>query len=266
MISSVRRAGLVIVLLMAAAGVARADARTEARDRLEEGSALYRKGDYQGALRKFEEARALYPSPKIYFNLGQALNRLGRAAAATDAFERFLAEAQDAAPERRLDAERFLGELRPRIGYVRVRAAAGSEIAVDGQPAGVAPLRRTIPVDPGLHQLTARAPGAEIGHVGSVEVTAGQTIDWEATAAPAPLADDPPPPSRPLPDSLSARPPGTAAPSVIDSAPTEPPPRRWWPWAAGAAALVAGVVVTAILLSGDDPAPPTGSLGFLDRR
>src|SRR5205814_5452293 len=97
-------------LLICLSATARADSRSDARDRLEEGSALYRKGDYQAALRKFEEARALYPSPKIYFNLGQALNRLGRTAASVDAFEKFLAEAPDAAGERRRDAEALLGE------------------------------------------------------------------------------------------------------------------------------------------------------------
>jgi hypothetical protein len=256
--SSSLRSSVFIALLLTAA-VAQADPRTDARDRLEEGSTLYRKGDYQGALRKFEEARALYPSPKIYFNLGQALNRLGRTAAAVDAFEKFLAEAPDAVPERRRDAEQLLGELRPRIGFVRVVADAGSEIAVDGQPAGTAPLRRTIPVDPGTHQLTARSPGAAIGHVGSVEVAAGQTTDWEARQAPAPLADGP----LPLPSSLTAPVPG---PSLVGApAPAEPPRRRWVPWAVAGAAVAVGIVVTAVLLSGERPGP-SGSLGTADWR
>jgi hypothetical protein len=252
--------GLVLVLILGIAGLAapaRADPRTDARDRLEEGSVLYRKGDYQGALRKFEEARTLYPSPKIYFNLGQALNRLGRSAAALDAFERFLAEAPDAAAERRRDAEVLLNELRPRVGFVRVLAEPGAEIAVDGQPAGTAPLRRTIPVDPGSHQLTARTPGARIGHVGSIEITAGQTFDWEAKEAPAPLADGP------LPLALRPRPP---TPALVEAAPPAPARRRWVPWAVGGAAVAAGVVLTALLLSGGDKAGPNGTLGHFDRR
>jgi hypothetical protein len=245
---------------LVATGPARADPKTDAHDRLDEGSALYRRGDYQGALRKFEEARALYPSPKLYFNLGQALTRLGRTAAAIDAFEKFLAEAPDAVPERRQDAERFLGELRPRVGFLRVIAASGSEIAVDGQPAGAAPLRRTIPVDPGTHQVTARAPGAPIGHVGSVEVAMGQTVDWEAKEAPAPLADGP----LPLPPSLTT--PVARPPSIVESAvPPEPARRRWVPWAVAGAAVIAGVVVAAVLLSGGGKAP-AGSLGIDDRR
>lgn len=251
-------AALVIVGL---AGPARADSRSDARDRLEEGSALYRKGDYAGALRKFEEAQALYASPKIYFNLGQALNRLGRHAAAVDAFEKFLAEAPDAAGDRRRDAEALLYELRPRVGYVRVIAEPKSEIAVDGQTVGVAPLNRTIPLDPGrTHQVTARAKGARIGHVGNVEVTAGQTVDWEAKEAPAPLADGP------LPLPLSITTPQPSPPGLVETAPPpEPSNRRWVPWAIGGAAVAVAVVVGAIVLSGGSKGP-SGTLGSWDRR
>jgi hypothetical protein len=253
------RAGLFAALFLLA-GAARADPRTDARDRLDEGSALYRKGDYQGALRKFEEARSLYPSAKIYFNLGQALNRLGRTAAAVDAFEKFLAEAPDAVPERRRDAEQLLNELRPKIGFLKVLAEAGSEIAVDGRTAGTAPLRRTIPLDPGTHQITARAPGASIGHVGSVEVTAGQTASWEAKEAPAPLADGP----LPLPAALTTPAPPPAS-LVGMPPPAEPSRRPWLPWAIGGAAVAVGIVVTAVLLSGEREGP-SGSLGTADWR
>lgn len=259
MTCSLRVALLAVIVLPAA--LAQADSRSDARDRLEEGSALYRKGDYKGALQKFEEARALFASPKIYFNLGQALNRLDRKAAAVDAFERFLNEAQDAAPERRRDAEQLLAELRPRVGFIKVIAERDSEIAVDGQPAGTAPLRRTVPVEPGTHQLTARAPGAAIGHVGSVTVAAGQTIDWEAREAPAPLADGP----MPLPPSLTTPVPGPQGSVVTTPPPAEPERRSWLPWAIGGAAVVVGIVVTAVLLSGERKGP-SGTLGTADWR
>ncbi|HET6281768.1 MAG TPA: hypothetical protein VFH73_12400 [Polyangia bacterium] len=47
------------------------DPKRQARDAMAKGSALFRRGDYQGALLRFNEAQGLYPSPKIYFNLGQ---------------------------------------------------------------------------------------------------------------------------------------------------------------------------------------------------
>jgi hypothetical protein len=249
------------VVFLALAGAASADPRADARDRLEEGSALYRKGDYQGALDKFEEARALSPSPKIYFNLGQALNRLGRSAAAVDAFERFLAEAPDASAERRRDAEALLDELRPRVGHLRVIAEPGSEITVDGEPVGTAPLSRAVALDPGLHEVTALAPGARVGHVGTVEIAAGQAADWEGKEAPAPLGDEPPPPIPPLP--LTTPP---TRPALVETAPSPRARSPWLPWVAGAGAVVVAVALTALLVSRGPKSDPNGTLGHVDLR
>jgi hypothetical protein len=265
-------AAALCVACLLCAGTARADPKGEARVLMERGSALYRRGDHAGALREFEKARAVYPSARIYFNIGQALSHLGRRGAAVDAFERFLLEARDAAPERRKDAEDLLRELRSQIGYVRVIAAGGSEITVDGELVGTAPLPRLVAVDPGSHQLTARVPGALSAHVGRVDVTIGETTLWAAEAAPPPLVDAPTPARRPSP--LPARSgvlPAAAAdpPSLFVAAPAEPPPsparaaRPWWPWAVGT--LVLGGVV-AVLLIPRGGAAPMGSLGTTDLR
>ena len=66
---------------------------------LTEGSALYEKGDYAGALEKFNAAYAAYPSPKLMFNIGQADRDLSRPVEALEAFEKFLASDTDASPE-----------------------------------------------------------------------------------------------------------------------------------------------------------------------
>jgi hypothetical protein len=274
------------VALLGGPSPAIADPKSDARDRLEEGSALYRKGDYQGALRKFEQARALFPSAKIYFNLGQAYSRLGRPAAAVDAFERFLDEATDADPARRTDATKFVAELEPRIARVRVLVPNGSEVAVDGRPAGVAPLKRGIPVEPGSHQVTARAAGAAMAAVGNVKVDAGEVAEWQlptaaestggapAAGAPAGVVPVSPPAAGSgtlLPAPAPSVSPGSSdvpgVPSVVAGTRTDAGPptgiRRWWPWAAGAAAVVvAGVVTTVILTSGGDS--PTGTFPKVD--
>jgi len=142
-----------------------------------------------------------------------------------------------------------------------VIADPGSEIAVDGQPAGTAPLRRTIAIDPGSHQVTARAPGARVGHVGTVEITPGQTIDWEAKEAPPPLADGPLPVTTPLPFTTAP-----AHPALTET--VLPPARRspWVPWVAGAGAVVVAAAVTALLLSGGSHSGPNGTLGHVDLR
>jgi tetratricopeptide (TPR) repeat protein len=57
---------------------ANAQAKAQAQSPLAEGSALYEKGDYAGALEEFKQAYATYGSPKLLFNIGQANRNLGR--------------------------------------------------------------------------------------------------------------------------------------------------------------------------------------------
>src|SRR4051812_21816722 len=67
------------------------DARPAATARLIEGVDLLKRGQYQAALEKFDQAYALIPSPNIHYDRGLAYRGLGRNAAAVDAFEAFLA-------------------------------------------------------------------------------------------------------------------------------------------------------------------------------
>src|SRR5256885_5737044 len=91
------------------------DARERARALLAEGAKLFDDGDYEGALGKFEAAHRLVPSPKLYFNIGQAQRSLARDVEALEAFEAFVAQAHDAPPERRREAEQAIAALGRRI-------------------------------------------------------------------------------------------------------------------------------------------------------
>ena len=81
--------------------------KAKAQDLLTEGSDLYEKGDYAGALEKFNAAYAAYPSPKLMFNIGQANRDLSRPVEALEAFEKFLAGAADAPPEMLAERQRW---------------------------------------------------------------------------------------------------------------------------------------------------------------
>jgi hypothetical protein len=145
------------------------------------GSALFRRGDYDGALLRFNEAQRLYPSAKIYFNLGQTYRKMDRVAEAVEAFEKFLAEAPDADPARRKDAEKFLAELKPRPEALR-------PVPPPAPPSAPEPEKEAHPPEPA-------APVAQ-------------------AAAPPPPPPAPPPASKPAPllDASTATPP-EAAPS-----------------------------------------------------
>ena len=119
-----------------------------------EGLGLLQKGDSRAALEKFDEAFRLVQSPKILFNRGKAHRALGEDVAALADFERFLDEAPYAPKESRVEAERAVQALRPRLAYVELQVEdVGSTISVDGREVGEAPLPRPVVVAPGTHEM-----------------------------------------------------------------------------------------------------------------
>src|SRR5436190_17089273 len=88
---------LALAALVAAhrAGASEGDAATKARASVlvKDGARAFDGGDYTAALARFQEAYAVYASPRIMFNLGQCYQRLGRYVEATESFEGFLAAA-----------------------------------------------------------------------------------------------------------------------------------------------------------------------------
>src|SRR2546423_2905946 len=156
----------VVVLLLtglclsAPARAQTSEARERARALLAEGAKLFDDGDYEGALGKFEAAHRLVPSPKLYFNIGQAQRSLARDVEALEAFETFVAEAHDAPAERRREAEQAIAALGRRIARLRLRCDLdGASITVDGRAMGVTPRAAPLRLTAGPHQLVVEKSG-----------------------------------------------------------------------------------------------------------
>ena len=64
----------------------------------------------RGGPAEVRAAYALYPSPKLQFNIAQADRELGRTVGAVEAFEIFLMQAPDAAPELAAEARQSLAK------------------------------------------------------------------------------------------------------------------------------------------------------------
>ena len=173
-------ATLVFLSLLAQASAQTTDPESKARAQvlLKDGAQFYRQGAYADALEKFDQAYAIFPSPKLLINIGQANRELGRVVEAVDAFERFLSLSSDASPDLIAEAKRSVNELGPKIGKLLIDCGvADAEIAVDGRVVGKAPLADMVRVSPGRHQVTA-TQATMIPVVQGVEVAAGtvQTV------------------------------------------------------------------------------------------
>jgi len=141
-----------------------ADDSTQAKARaqalLKEGTAAYGRGDYATALEKFTAAYQIFPSPKLWFNIGQANRDLGRPVEAVAAFDRFLRDAGDAPPETVAEARRSAAELKTKLGQIKVTCAIdGADVTVDGKPIGSTPLGEMVWTTPGRHQVAVQHAG-----------------------------------------------------------------------------------------------------------
>jgi tetratricopeptide (TPR) repeat protein len=149
-----------LVLLGAAPlAAAEADPDTEIAQRLfADGVAAYNEHDYARALDRFEAARRVKPLPAFDYNIARCHDRLGQAAPAIAAYERYLAAAPEAP-----DA----GEVRTRVAVLRARVEPASSPSPSPSPAAEAPRPRyTAPIVVGVVGVALLATGA--GLVGSI--------------------------------------------------------------------------------------------------
>jgi hypothetical protein len=159
---------LLIVAFVGSGLDARAQVESEpekerARALLREGNAKLDQGLYLDALGRFEQAYAIFPSPKIHFNIAQTLNELGRPLEALDHYERFVRELPEAqSPEQWRLAHEQIFKLQGAIATVEIQCnVVDAQVTVDGQPAGLTPLARSIRLMPGPHALVIAKAGHE---------------------------------------------------------------------------------------------------------
>lgn len=157
--------------------------KTQAKALVQEGAKLFDRGDFAGALARFDEAYAKFPNAIIQFNRAQALRSLGRIVEASDAVERFLKEAIDAPVERLREGQQLLQDLQKQLAFLVVSSNVdGAEVLLDGTQIGTTPLTKAVPVKPGSHQVTVQKAGmTSFGR--SVDLASGGRLSVEARLA-----------------------------------------------------------------------------------
>jgi hypothetical protein len=152
-------------------------ARERARALVIQGVRQLQRGDYLSALKRFQQAYATYPSPKILFNLAQTYRELGRKVAALDAYERFLRDTP-ANTRRKLVrlARKRVQALKGQLGTLRVEVSSpGAAILIDGQEVGLSPMDVPQRVEPGRHVVVVRREGY-LTATETVTVRAGKRV------------------------------------------------------------------------------------------
>jgi hypothetical protein len=264
---SVRRAAAAVVLAAVLASPGRAAAQPRAAADAARADALFRDGKRLMAEGRFGEAcpmlaesQRLDPGGGTLYNLALCHDREGRTATAWAELGEALELAKSAhRPDAESAVRAHLRDLERRLSRLRVRvddAAAGLAdlaIEVDGRPWPRAAWNQETPLDPGHHDVAARASSRAPFAAGVELGAAADRRDVVVRLAPlaaAPVAPIPPaPPAAPKPP-----PPEPVAP-LAPRAPPAPPPsqgRSAGPWilgGVGVAGLAAGAVLGGLAMS-----------------
>jgi tetratricopeptide (TPR) repeat protein len=190
-----------------------------ARARFKEGVEFYDKGEFEQARLSFLQAYALKKHPAVLLNLAWSCLKSGHALEADKYFKQFLAEGKDITDKQRADANDGLTQTRARLGRIEVAAAAGTEVTVDGERIGNAPLAEPVVVEIGAHTVKFKATDGTTD-TQSVTVMGGEKVvaRYKPTATvPAAVGPTPPPPSTPAPEATAPSP----APAKKASPPSE---------------------------------------------
>ena len=153
------RFAVVVCFIAVTHGPALAAADYEALMR--EGVSLRRAGDDAAALKRFQRAYELDPTPRALAQIGLAEQALGRWAAADKHLRQALEPSDDAwIKKNRASIDAALAMVGGHVGQLEVRGApAGAEVRVDGEVVGRLPLPRPITVTAGEVAVQVRAPG-----------------------------------------------------------------------------------------------------------
>ncbi|MCC6559034.1 MAG: tetratricopeptide repeat protein [Polyangiaceae bacterium] len=179
-----------------------------------EGRALRAAGKLREACPKFEESYRLDPALGALLNLASCHELLGRTATAWSEYR----EAEDLAvragdeKRRKFAAQRAaaIEEKVPRLVITAIDPPPGLVVLRDGVELGAATLGAAIPIDPGEHVITARAPGFEAWTVKYEASTGARGTIEVPRLAPLPA----PPPAAASAPAASAPPDRAAAPGA----------------------------------------------------
>jgi len=201
-----------------------------ARARFKEGVDFYDKGQFEQARAAFLQAYALKKHPTVLLNLAWSCVKSGHAIEAEKYFKQFLAEGKDITDKQRADANDGLVQAHSKLGRIEVVAPAGTDVVVDGERVGLAPLMDPVAVEAGAHTVKFKAPDGTTD-TQSVSVLGGEKAQarfGKAASTPAPAPAPPPTPASPPAAAPTAQPAQTATPAATSQPASEaaaaPPP------------------------------------------
>jgi tetratricopeptide (TPR) repeat protein len=175
--------GVLALSLIHATASAKEDPDTEiARRHYDRGTQLYDAGQYREAVKEFEAANTLRPSPAFDYNMARCYDRLEEIAAAIAAYERYLAAS--ATPGEDDEVRQRIVVLRQRLKPVRTSEPAAPAPAPSTAPLKIPSLSVTTRPESSGRRLSIAVPAtflaltvASFASAGALYAVSGQQYD-----------------------------------------------------------------------------------------
>ncbi len=138
-----------------------AAALKQARAQFQRATELEQAKNWTAALQAFREVGQVRMTPQVRFHIAVCEEGLGRLVAALGGYELALVDADQVNPDFKNEVEQNVTKLRARIPKLVIERGPGASAAaieLDGVAVGDSAVGVEVPLDPGPHAVTAKAP------------------------------------------------------------------------------------------------------------
>ncbi len=134
---------------------------SKARAQFQRAIELEQAGNYTSALETFRSVGEVRMTPQVRFHIATCEEKLGRLVTALGGYQLAFADADSVGEDFKGEVDRAVTRLQASIPKLVINRGAGgeaAEIQLDGVDLGASSVGVAVPLDPGPHAVTARAP------------------------------------------------------------------------------------------------------------
>ena len=135
---------------------------SKARAQFQRAIELEQAGNFTTALETFRSVGEVRMTPQVRFHIASCEEKLGRLVTALGGYQLAFADADSVGEDFKGEVERAVTRLQasiPKLVILRGAGGEAAEIQLDGVALGASSVGVPVPLDPGPHAVTAKAPG-----------------------------------------------------------------------------------------------------------
>ena len=136
---------------------------SKARAQFQRAIELEQAGNYSTALEQFRDVGQVRMTPQVRFHIASCEEKLGRLVTALGGYQLAFADADGVGEDFKAEVDAAVTRLEasiPKLVIQRGSGAEAAEIQLDGVALGASSVGVPVPLDPGPHSVSAKAPGA----------------------------------------------------------------------------------------------------------